>query len=77
MATICHLNRQAFLTYFFLRCAVKMPELKMPYAKNVRGKMQHVKMPEATWQNVIGNNPISKNSRDKTYTSLVLYLSLM
>ena len=49
----------------------------MPYSKNVRGKMQQVKMPEATWYNVIGNNPISKNARDKTYTSLVLYLSSM
>ena len=77
MATICHLNRQAFLTYFVFKVCGKNARAENDICKNVRGKMQQIKMPEATWSNVIGNNPISKNARDKTYTSLVLYLTSM
>ena len=49
MATICHLNRQAFLFYFVFKVCGKNARAENAICKNVRGKMQQIKMPEATW----------------------------
>ena len=49
MATICHLNRQAFLTYFVFKVCGKNARAENAICKNVREKMQQIKMPEATW----------------------------
>ena len=49
MATIRHLNRQAFLTNFVFKVCGKNARAENAVCKNVRGKMQHVKMPETTW----------------------------
>ena len=39
----------AFLTYFVFKVCGKNARAENAICKNVRGKMQHVKMPEATW----------------------------